>query len=31
MKITPELFNKWEECEETMAAVDSAAEKLRAL
>jgi multimeric flavodoxin WrbA len=31
MKITPELFNKWEECEETMASVDSAAEKLRNL
>jgi multimeric flavodoxin WrbA len=31
MKITQDLFNKWEDCEATSAAVDAAAEKLKNL
>jgi len=31
MKITPEMFSQWEDNPETVAAVDAAAEKLKAL
>ena len=31
MKITPDMFTEWENNPETVAAVDAAAEKLKAL
>jgi hypothetical protein len=31
MKITPEMFQVWEDNPETVAAIDAAAEKLKAL